>query len=493
MTRAATGAQPGTLHSMHAPTRPFIDGDFRDGGRGRPAALINPATEETWCEVAGADADAVGTAVAGAHRAFEQTWRDLAPGKRADILFAIARLVRQNAEELAWLDVRSVGKPISDARDEVALGARVFEYYAGAVGKFFGQTIPVARGGFDFTIRQPMGVVAAIVPWNFPFPITCWKVAPALAAGNCVVLKPAQVSPVSALRLAALAAEAGLPAGALQVLPGPGGEVGEALVKHPLVRKVSFTGSTEVGRRIMETAAGDLKRLSLELGGKSPNIVFADADVEQAAAGSPMSVFANAGQDCCARSRVFVERPVFEKFVERFVEATRAIVVGDPSRDTTQVGPLVTATQRETVEGYIRSASERRHRVAFGGNRPGGMGKGYYLNLTVVLGCEPSDKVWREEVFGPVVCVRPFDDEEQMLREVNDSPYGLSGSLWTNDLKRALRVARRVESGVLSVNSHSSVHVEAPFGGFKQSGVGRDLGMSAMEGYTELKNVYVAD
>ena len=480
---------------MQAPTRPFIDGEFRDGpGAGRErVAMINPATEETWCEVAAADGAAVEWAVAGAQRAFEQDWRDVTPGKRAEVLFAVARLIRENLEELAQLDVRSIGKPISDARDEVALGARVFEYYAGAVGKFFGHTIPVARGGFDFTLRQPMGVVAAIVPWNFPFPITCWKVAPALAAGNCVVLKPANLSPVSALRLAGLAHEAGLPAGALQVLPGSGSGIGEVLVQHPLVRKVSFTGSTSVGSRIMQLAARDMKRLSLELGGKSPNIVFADADIDQAASSSPMSVFANTGQDCCARTRVFVERGIFERFVERFVDATRKIVVGDPAQERTQVGPRVSRGQRETVEGYLKTATQQRHRIVCGGDRPRDRDKGYYLNLTVVLGCEPTDRIWREEVFGPVVCIRPFDHEEQMIREVNDSPYGLSGSLWTNDLKRAIRVARRVESGVLSINSNSSVHVEAPFGGFKQSGIGRDLGMTAMEGYTELKNVYVAE
>ena len=475
---------------MEALTRPFIDGKFHAAG-GPPIPVVNPATEEAWCGVASADADAVEKAVAGAQRAFEQTWRDLPPGKRAEALFAIARVIRQNAEELAQLDVRSVGKPVADARDEVALGARVFEYYAGAVGKFFGQTIPVARGGFDFTIRQPVGVVTAIVPWNFPFPITSWKVAPALAAGNCVIVKPAELSPLSALRLAALAHEAGLPAGALQVLPGPGPQVGEALVKHPAVRKVSFTGSTAVGKRIMQLASHDLKRVSLELGGKSPNIVFADADVDAAADSAPMSVFANAGQDCCARSRVFVERPAFDRFVERFVAATRKIVVGNPADERTQVGPLVSRRQRDTVERYLKATTPPRHRFACGGDRP--CDKGYFLNLTVVLGCEPSDPVWREEVFGPVVCIRPFDKEEQMLREVNDSPYGLSGSVWTNDLKRALRVARRVESGVLSINSNSSVHVEAPFGGFKQSGIGRDLGMAAMEGYTELKNVYVAE
>jgi betaine-aldehyde dehydrogenase len=406
-------------------------------------------------------------------------------------MFAIAATIRQHLEELAQLEMRSIGKPISDARDEIALGAKIFEYYAGAIGKFFGQTIPVSRGGFDFTLRQPLGVVAAIVPWNFPFPIACWKAAPALAAGNCVVLKPAEVSPITALRLGALAAEAGLPAGALQVLPGPGAEVGEALVRHPLVAKVSFTGSTAVGSRIMELAARDIKRVSLELGGKSPNIVFADADVDQAAAASPMSVFANTGQDCCARSRMFVERPVFERFVEQFVAASRKIVVGDPAKDETQVGPIVSAKQRDRVEEFVRGARGPRHRIACGGDRP--FDKGFYLSLTTILGCEPTDLIWREEIFGPVVCIRPFDDENQMLREVNDSPYGLSASIWTNDLKRALRVARRVESGVLSINCNNSVHVEAPFGGFKQSGIGRDLGMAALEGYTDLKNVYIAD
>jgi betaine-aldehyde dehydrogenase len=474
---------------MQTTAGPFIDGQPSAGG-GERIALINPATEETWAEVAGASIDDADRAVKGAHRTFEQSWRDLPPGKRAEILFTIARLVREHRDELADLDVRSVGKPIADARDEVMLGARIFEFYAGAVSTFCGHTIPVAAGGFDFTLRQPMGVVAAIVPWNFPFPIGCWKVAPALAAGNTVVLKPAKPSPLSALRLAALAVEAGLPPGALQVLPGAGKEVGEALVTHPLVRKVSFTGSTPVGSRIMQLASRDIKRISLELGGKSPNIVFADADLEQAATKSPMSVFANAGQDCCARSRVFVERTVFDEFVDRFTAATNAIVVGDPTDERTQVGPLVSDQQRQTVEDFLASAWSQKRRFACGGGRVGD--RGYYVAPTIVLDCEPTDRIWRDEVFGPVVCIRPFDDEEQMLREVNDSPYGLSGSLWTRDIGRALRVAKHVESGVLSINTNSSVHVEAPFGGFKQSGIGRDLGLAAMEGYTELKNVYVA-
>jgi len=473
------------------PTQLFLNGETRNSSDGKRIPQTNPATEEVFTEVAAATAADIGMAVDGAQQAFLQGWRDLTPRKRTDVLFNIARSIRENAEALAQLECRNIGKPISDARDEIELGARVFEYYAGAVTKFFGQTIPVGRGGFDFTLRQPMGVVAAIVPWNFPFPIACWKVAPALAAGNTVVLKPARQSPLTAISLGQIAHQAGLPAGALQVLPGAGGEIGDALVAHPLVRKISFTGSTSVGSHIMGLAARDVKRVSLELGGKSPNIVFADADLDQAAATSPMSVFANTGQDCCARSRVFVERRIFDSFVEKFIAATRQLRVGDPLQESTQIGPLVSAAQRRISEEFILEARQAGRVVAVGGQRLSG--KGFYLEPTVLLQVEPSDRVWREEVFGPVVCIRPFDDESQMLREVNDSRYGLSGSIWTNDLKRALRVSRQVESGVLSVNSHSSVHVEAPFGGFKQSGLGRDLGMSAMEGYTELKNIYVSE
>ena len=473
------------------PTQLFINGDFVSGHGSKRLAQINPATEEIFTEVESASATDVDAAVTGAQRTFEVTWGDLAPGKRTEVLFQIAHVIRSRAEAIAQLETRNVGKPISDARDEVALGARIFEYYAGAITKFGGQTIPVARGGFDFTLRQPLGVVAAIVPWNFPFPIACWKVAPALAAGNCVVLKPAGQSPLSALMLAKVVSETKLPAGAFQVLAGTGSEAGDPLVRHPLVRKISFTGSTEVGKRIMELAARDLKRVSLELGGKSPNIVFADADLDQAAASSPMSVFANCGQDCCARSRIFVERTAFDRFVERFVNATKQLIVAEPQRDATQVGPLVSANQRGISEQFIEESKRTGRRIAYGGQRP--FARGFYLEPTILLDVEPNDRVWREEVFGPVVCIRPFDNEEEMLREVNASPFGLSGSIWTNDLKRALRVARRVESGVLSINSHSSVHVEAPFGGFKQSGIGRDLGMAALEGYTELKNIYVAD
>jgi betaine-aldehyde dehydrogenase len=476
---------------MQLPTQLFINGAWRDAASGRRTKLINPATEEAFAEVAAADNTDMNAAVESAHQAWESGWRDLAPGKRTEILFNVARMLRENLERIAQLETLHIGKPIGDARDEAGLGARVFEYYAGAITKFCGQTIPVSRGGFDFTLREPMGVVACIVPWNFPFPIACWKAAPALAAGNCVVLKPASLSPLTALALGEIAHAAGLPPGVLQVLPGSGSAIGDALVTHPLVRKISFTGSTEIGRRIMELASRDLKRISLELGGKSPNIVFADADWERAADSSPMSVFANTGQDCCARSRIFVERSIYEPFVSRFVEATRKLVVGDPTRPETQLGPMVSAGQRATVEEFLADARKHGSKFACGGGRSGN--KGYYLDATVLLDVGKEDRCWREEIFGPVVAITPFDDEARMIREVNASPYGLSASLWTNDLRRALRVSRAVQSGVLSVNSHSSVHVEAPFGGFKTSGIGRDLGMVAMEGYTELKNVYIAE
>jgi acyl-CoA reductase-like NAD-dependent aldehyde dehydrogenase len=476
---------------MNLPAQLFVDGAFRGGAGGARVTLINPATEEPLAEVAGADVRDVDAAVQSAQRAWEKDWRDLPPGKRAEVLYNVARLLRENVEKIAQLEMLQIGKPISDARDEAGLGARVFEYYAGAVSHFGGQTIPVARGGFDFVLRQPLGVVAAIVPWNFPFPIACWKAAPALAAGNCVVLKPASLAPLTALLLGQLAHAAGLPAGILQVLPGQGAAIGDALVLHPLVRKISFTGSGAVGSRIMELAARGIKRISLELGGKSPNIIFADSDWQKAAETSPLSVFANAGQDCCARSRVFVERGIYEPFVEKFAAATQKLNVGDPTQPQTQIGPLVSAGQREAVEEFLEDARRRGSQFVCGSGRS--HPKGYYLQATILAKVDKAGRCWREEVFGPVAAVTPFDNEDEMIGEVNASPYGLSGSIWTNDLRRALRVCRRVESGVLSVNSHSSVHVEAPFGGFKQSGLGRDLGMGAMEGYTEVKNVYVAE
>src|ERR1051325_8183230 len=346
---------------MKLPVDLFINNEFRPTIK--RTTTINPATEETFAEIASAEIADLNTAIESADKTYRQTWRDMTPGKRTEILFKIAAGIRANAEIIAQWEAEAIGKPISDARDEVALGARIFEYYAGAITKFFGHTIPVARGGFDFTIRQPLGAIAAIVPWNFPFPIACWKVAPALAAGNTVILKPATLSPCTALALGQIVADAGLPAGALQVITGSGGAIGDALVTHPLIRKISFTGSTSVGSRIMGLAAKDIKRLSLELGGKSPNMVFADADLEKAATSSPMSVFANTGQDCCARSRTFVEASVYDRFVELFTEATKKIKVGDPLDKETQVGPMVSTQQRQSVEDYIASAKTDRRKI----------------------------------------------------------------------------------------------------------------------------------
>ena len=473
------------------PTQLLIDGQWHDGSGDRRLAIVNPATEETFAEVSSATTDEIGQGVEAAQAAFESGWRDMPPGQRAELLHHLARRIRDNVESIAQLETRNVGKPISDARWEAGAGAKVFEYYAGAIGHLCGQTIPVARGGFDFTLRQPMGVIAAITPWNFPFLIACWKVAPALAAGNPVVLKPASLTPLTALLLGRLAQEAGLPDGVLQVVPGAGSEAGNALATHPLVRKIGFTGSTEVGAKIMKLAADDIKRVSLELGGKSPNIVFADANWQLAAAESPMSVFANTGQDCCARSRMFVEQSIFDDFVDQFVAATEALKIGDPTLDETQVGPMVCASQRELSESFIAGARDADRDIRTGGDRPGG--SGFYLNPAVITGIKTVDRAWREEIFGPVVCMRPFTDEAEMLHEVNDTNFGLSGSVWSSDLNRALRVARQVESGVISINTHSSVHTEAPFGGFKRSGLGRDLGMSAMEACTEVKNIYVGE
>ncbi len=473
------------------PTQLLINGQWLNGSGTNRLAIINPATEEPFAAVSSATPDEIGEAVEAAQAAFVSGWRDMAPGQRAELLHGLAKRIRENTESIAQLETRNVGKPIGDARWEVDAGAKVFEYYAGAIGHLCGQTIPVARGGFDFTLRQPMGVIAAITPWNFPFLIACWKVAPALAAGNSVVLKPASLTPLTALRLGQLAQESGLPDGVLQVLPGSGSEAGNALATHPLVRKIGFTGSTEVGSTIMKLAADDIKRVSLELGGKSPNIVFADADWQRAAAESPMSVFANTGQDCCARSRMFIEQPIFDDFVDHFVAATEALKIGNPTDDTTQVGPMVCASQRELSESFVNEARNEGRNIRTGGDRPDG--NGFYLNPAVITGSETGDRAWREEIFGPVVCLRPFTDEGEMLQEVNDTNFGLSGTVWSKDLNRALRVARQVESGVISVNSHSSVHTEAPFGGFKRSGLGRDLGMSAMEACTEVKNIYVGE
>ncbi len=443
-------------------------------------SVLNPATEEVIAEVEPAGREETDAAVARAKEAFP-AWRAVAPADRARLLRRLATLVEEHHEELSRLESRNVGKPIQGARGEVGMVAEVFHYYAGAIDKQFGETIPVA-GGVDLTFREPLGVVGLIVPWNFPLNIASWKLGPALACGNTVVLKPAELTPLTALRLGELALEAGIPAGVVNVLPGKGSVVGTRLVEHPDVAKIGFTGSTEVGQEVMRGAAGTIKRVTLELGGKSANIVFADADVERAAAAAPYAVFDNAGQDCCARSRILVEASVYDRFAELLVEATRSVKVGDPEDDATEMGPLVSAAHRETVAGFLDDGA-----ALFRGETPNG--RGFWFPTTLVE-ARPDDRIAREEVFGPVAALIPFEDEAEAIGIANDSDYGLSGSIWTENGARALRVARAIETGVLSINSNSSVRVSTPFGGFKRSGFGRELGMHGLAGYSEVKNVF---
>jgi acyl-CoA reductase-like NAD-dependent aldehyde dehydrogenase len=441
----------------------------------------NPATEETIAELDEAGVEEADRAVAAAKAALPG-WRSVTPQDRARLLRRLAAVVEEHGDELALLETRNVGKPISDSRGEVQMVADVFHFYAGAVDKHYGETIPVA-GGVDMTFREPLGVVGLIVPWNFPIAIASWKLGPALACGNTVVLKPAEITPMTARRLGELALEAGLPEGVVNVVVGPGSIVGQRLVEHPDVAKIGFTGSTEVGRKVMAGAAGTIKRVTLELGGKSANVVFADADLERAASVAPYAVFGNAGQDCCARSRILVERSAYDRFLELLVEATSGVRVGNPEEAETEMGPLISAEQRERVSSYVDG------NVVFHGNAPSG--PGFWFPCTLVEASN-DDRVAREEVFGPVAAVIAFEDEDEAIRLANDTTYGLSGSIWTRDGARALRVVRAVESGVLSINSNTSVRVATPFGGFKQSGFGRELGMQALEGYSELKNVFIS-
>jgi betaine-aldehyde dehydrogenase len=452
--------------------------------------VVEPATGECLASVREATADDVGAAVRRAHEAWTTgSWRSLDPRARGRLLSRLGASIRDHAEELARLESRNVGKPIRDARDEVELAASCFEYYAGTTDKLTGQTIPGAASGALMTFREPIGVCAIIVPWNFPIAITSWKSAPALAMGNTVVLKPAEQTPLTALRLQQLALDAGFPDGVFTVVPGRGDVAGEALVRHPLVRKVAFTGSTAVGKRVMRLAADDLKRLTLELGGKSANIVFDDCDVDRAVASAVSSALGNAGQDCCARSRLLVQRGLYRRFTGAVMEAFQRLRVGDPLDDTTEMGPLVSMAQRERVMGYVESGIAEGATLACGGRAPAG--PGFFLEPTIFLDATPDMKIVREEIFGPVIVAMPFDSERDAIAMANDSAYGLSGSIWTRDVARAFRVARAVETGNLSVNSGSSVHLEAPFGGVKQSGIGRELGLQALEHYTEWKTLFI--
>jgi acyl-CoA reductase-like NAD-dependent aldehyde dehydrogenase len=446
--------------------------------------ILNPATEEVVERIEPATAQDADAAVARAKKAFP-AWRDVPPADRSRLLRRLADALEAERENLAQLESRDTGKPIGDARGEMGMVADTFHYYAGMPERLLGDTIPVS-GGVDVTFREPLGVVGLIVPWNFPLTIASWKMAPALAAGNTVVLKPAELTPLTALEFERISREAGIPEGVVNVLVGPGSVVGQRLVEHEDVAKVAFTGSTAVGRGIMAGASGTIKRVTLELGGKSANVVFADADLERAVASAPMAVFGNAGQDCCARSRILVQKSVFDEFLDKMKPAVEALRVGDPLDEATEMGPLISSDHRERVAAYVPEGAP----VAFRGEAP--EGSGFWFPPTVLAPVSNEDKAAREEIFGPVVAVIPFDDEDDAVRQANDTPYGLSGSVWTENGAKALRVARRIETGVLSINSNTSVRVATPFGGFKQSGVGRELGPHALDHYTEVKNVYIS-
>jgi len=446
--------------------------------------VLEPATEGVLETVPRAGVEDVDAAVARAKAAFPG-WAAMAPGDRARLLLRVAALVEDRLEEVATLEARNAGKPIGDARGEIGMVAETFRYYAGGVERNLGDTIPVA-GGIAMTFREPLGVVGLITPWNFPLAIAAWKLGPALAAGNTVVLKPAELTPLTALRFERLALEAGIPEGVVNVVVGPGRTCGTRLVEHPDVAKIAFTGSTEVGASIAAGAAKTIKRVTLELGGKSANVVFADADLERAAAAAPMAMFANAGQDCCARSRILVERPAMDRFMDSLEEAVDALKVGDPLDEATEMGPLISAGQRESVSSFVPDDAP----VAIRGSAPDG--PGFWFAPTVLCPVAPTDRAATEEIFGPVATVIPFDDEADAIRLANDTIYGLSGSVWTRNGARALRMARAIESGNLSLNSNSSVRVTTPFGGFKQSGYGRELGPHALDHYTEVKTVFYA-
>ena len=486
--------EPSTTPEI-APLRMVVGGESVEAADGQTFDIVNPADGRTIATAPLGGKEDVDRAVAAAQKAFEDPkgWANWAAGKRGRTLAKWADIVKKHSEELAQLESRNTGKPITSARGEIIGASLVFDYYGGAANKIFGQTIPVSKPGLDLTLREPIGVCGLIVPWNFPLLMASWKLGPALAAGNTVILKPASLSPMTAIRVAELALEAGFPPGVVNVVTGPGGTAGASIAAHPGIGKVAFTGETTTGQEIMRLASNNVKKVSRELGGKSPNVVYADADLERFAAESPYSVFDNCGQDCCARSRILVERSAHDKVVELFAEATRKVVVGDPADDKTEVGTLVSFKQRDRVRDYIEIGLGEGAQLVVGGVEPddAALKGGAYLMPAVFDNVSNDMRIAREEIFGPVVSIIPFDTEAEAIRLANATPYGLSGSVWSRDIGKALRTAKALQSGVLSVNSNSSVHTEAPFGGYKMSGIGRELGMSALDLYTEIKNIFI--
>lgn len=472
-----------------------IDGKRIPSSDEKDIKLCDPANGKEYARVAQATVEDVEKTVRIAYSRFVKgPWKSMDSRSRGQLLQRIANLIRDKSEYLAQLESKNVGKPINAARWEIQAAANTFEYYAGAINKVHGQTIPVAADGTLLTFREPLGVCALITPWNFPLLIASWKVAPAIAMGNTVIIKPATATPLSTLALADLALEAGIPSGVINVLPGSGKVVGSALVLNPYVRKISFTGSTEIGGNIMKMAGHDIKRISLELGGKSANIVFADTNLDDCIESSIFSVYDNAGQDCCSRSRILVEKPIFDNFVERFVQRAESLKIGLPQDENTEMGPLITPEHRDSVCKYLEIGEQEGAKKAAGGKIPktAELSNGNFLTPAVFVDVDTNMRIFQEEIFGPVVTIMPFEDEEQAVEFANDSKYGLSGSVWTRDIGRALRVVRAFETGMISVNSSSSVHIEAPFGGMKQSGVGREQGMVALDHYSEYKSVFIA-
>jgi aldehyde dehydrogenase (NAD+) len=472
----------------------FIGGQWRPPASGETYATINPATEEESARVAKGDERDIDLAVQAARRAFDQgPWPRMAAAERGRILWKLADLILANLDEMARLESINTGKTLFDSgKVELPFAAEVFRYYAGWATKIHGETLALREGAFTFTLRHPIGVVGAIVPWNFPFLLASWKIAPALVAGNTVVLKPASLTPLTALRFAALTAEAGLPEGVFNVVPGPGGKVGMALVRHPGVDKIAFTGSTEVGKGIMREAAGTLKRVSLELGGKSPNVVFADADLEAAARGAMTGIFYNKGEVCAAGSRLFLEQPIHDEFVGRLAERVKGLKVGDPLDKATRMGPVVSRQQLDTVLGYVEAGRREGARLAAGGERATvGTGKGYFVQPTIFTGVTNAMSIAREEIFGPVLSVIPFKDFDDGVVQGNDTSYGLAAAVWTRDVGKALRAARAIRAGTVWVNAYNLYDAALPFGGFKESGFGRELGQAGLDLYTEVKSVWV--